>query len=133
MIDRVIHRNSVKGEGIMLRMCVFIVLLLPIWALASDRLFWECKAYSETWDRILLRLVASPDNGIGAVYAAGSEQIARYGTEGLDRRWDFGINSDGNGYDFAILMRPTGETLYYNFTIKSEASPSQRYWCRPKD
>ena len=73
---------------------------------------WECYHFSKPQQVLVTAEIIEPENGFnGAITAAGERQLASYGVQGLDRRWDFGNNLN---YSFTIDVKGAGE--YYDFS-----------------
>ena len=68
-------------------------------------------------------LAANPTMLLGKVIFAGSESYARYGVEGLQRRWDWCSQDDG-GFDCAFVLRAGGDGVYYDFNAPSTTTNS---------
>ena len=56
-----------------------------------------------------------------------------YNRIGLDHRWDWGLDEDGN-FRYSIILKTNGTALYYDFAIaideeKKKSSPRQTYSC----
>ena len=54
----------------------------------------------------------------------------RFQVSGLELRWDFGLDDDGN-YEHAFVIQPDGTGLYCDFSRSTggTARPSQTFKC----
>ena len=47
--------------------------------------------------------------------------------DGLDRRWNWGINDDGH-YQFSFVINPNKTGLYFAFGNSKTAKPKSHFW-----
>ena len=88
---------------------------------ASKKKIWSCK--KEYTKENILWLVEWGDKSYIKVF---DERIpARYSMDGLEKRWDWGLDSD-NTYDYAITMSPDKRAKYYDFSISSDGTAQSR-------
>ena len=100
---------------------------------------WECydiAAYDRATPLVVLdgslRMDSeTPNLGPGTVRLLGLvEHDAQFRIDGLDRRWNFGL--DEGSYEFAIVIEPNGNGSYYDFSAVSSGErtgPKQLYSC----
>ena len=64
------------------------------------------------------------------VSVAGTSYSSEFRENGLNLRWDFGPDDEGN-YDYGFVIQPDGTGLYYDFSRSTDgtANPSQTYKC----
>ncbi len=88
---------------------------------------WRCF---KSWqpDTTLVALTRQGD--IGEVAVSGLTRSARFQVNGLELRWDFGLDDSGN-YEYAFVIQPDGTGLYYDFSRSTDgtASPRQTFDC----
>lgn len=90
---------------------------------------WQCFNHSDS-DRTNVLLTLSRLNNTGEVSVAGTTYSTSFEVQGLDRRWDFGLDDDGS-YDYTFVVQPDGTGLYYDFSGSTDgsANPGQTYRC----
>ncbi len=88
---------------------------------------WRCFKSWEP-DTTLVALTRQGDRGEVAV--SGLTRSARFRVSGLELRWDYGLDDDGN-YEYAFVVQPDGIGLYYDFSRSADgtASPRQTFDC----
>ena len=69
-------------------------------------------------------------NEWGEIEVSGSTQKTKFRVDGINRRWNFGLNSEG-GYNYAFIIKPDKSAAYYNFTGSKGkgVKPSQIFKC----
>lgn len=90
-----------------------------------------CRCFDETdFNRTDVLLTLSRMENGGEVSVAGTAHTAAFEVQGLNRRWDFGLDDDGT-FDYMFLIEPGGTGLYYDFSRSTDgtARPSQRFGC----
>ena len=68
----------------------------------------------------------------GFVRFAENVTFGKFQITGLDRRWDWDIQSDAS-YEYSFVIEPNGDGSYYDFSrVESgeSAQPSQLYQCK---
>ena len=84
----------------------------------------------QSWepDTTLVALTRQGDSGEVAV--SGLTRSARFQVNGLELRWDFGLDDDGN-YEYAFVIQPDRTGLYYDLSRSPDgtASPRQTFDC----
>lgn len=74
-----------------------------------------------------ITLTADFDTGTGTVKVGNTKpESATTNIEGLNRRWNWASGISGS---FALVIRPNGIGLYYDFSEKEETTPSDRFLC----
>lgn len=71
----------------------------------------------------------------GSVIEAGKRRTADYSIEKSNRRWDFGRHLEPNGETvrpYAIIVKPDGTSLFYDFSESETARPSEVYKCNQR-
>ncbi len=78
---------------------------------------WKCEDYVARSGVIveLGKLNASSETGFILFDGTNAGALASYRRQGLDHRWNWGLNSE-ESYDFSIIVRTDGTGLYYDFT-----------------
>ena len=98
---------------------------------------WGCGDYVDGcgFGRCPVMLTADFHNGIGTVEFAGTVEHARFEIKGLQRRWDWCLQDDGN-FGCAFVLDADGDGSYYDFTIvmrdpdgRARAKPSELFKC----
>ena len=79
-------------------------------------------------------LTANLDTGAGEVKFGGIREDTSFRVEGLDRRWNWCLASDGT-YDCAFVVSVSGSGAYYNFRASADgtAKPSDLFTCERLD
>lgn len=114
-----------------MRYLVFLLYLVvvPV-AFAKD--VFECRANSTSTSEPMVVLETGDDDFLssGTITASGARQNAVYLVTGIDRKWVLTDPEDNVQYTF--VMRPSGETFYYDFTGSDgeKVSPSQTFFCK---
>ena len=120
-----------------------LTLLLSTSALAQEadtelepKEHWKCHDWAakrrEPGEHPVLFEVKQYVNYVGEVLISGNSQAAMFKFQGLDRRWNWGLDEDG-GYLFSITIKPNGEARYYDFSSVDPGktkSPNELYFCR---
>ena len=90
---------------------------------------WRCFDTTDFNRTSVLLSLTRLENG-GEVSAAGTTHTAAFEVQGLNRRWDFGLDDNGS-YDYMFRIEPDGTGLYYDFSRSTDgtARPSQTYQC----
>ena len=67
----------------------------------------------------------------GTVDFAGIVANTQYSVQGIDRRWDWGWDTDGRS-DYAFVISPDGTGKFYNFGSSNDgtAKPSDFFKCK---
>ena len=71
-------------------------------------------------------------SGFGEVLVAGVTYKALFKVKGLDRRWDFGLETRTGLHSYAFLITPNGGGAYYDFSgveYGVETKPKQGFNC----
>lgn len=107
---------------------------------------WKCfSIYDDRKKNVLIELERykpwsevlgiEPDDPLmifGTVTAAGTTNSARFSVEGLGRRWSWDLGDDDT-YDYALVIKPDGTGIYYDFTLledgENTTGGSQVYDC----
>ncbi len=93
----------------------------------AKKIIWSCKEEPYGSENILW-LVEWGENSYIKVF---DERIsASYSMDGLDKRWDWGLEADG--YDYAITLGPDRIANHYDFSIADVAetrTPCEHYKC----
>lgn len=101
---------------------------------------WACGDYFDGcgFARCPVTLTADADNGTGTVEFAGTVEAARFEIRGLQRRWDWCLQDDGD-YGCAFVVDTDGRGRYYDFTVAppdpdgtARAKPSELFKCRKR-
>ena len=93
---------------------------------------WACFKPSDR-NHVLVTLTwadhENPALRVGRVSVAGTSYVSGFELDGLNLRWDFGLDDDGYNYMFRIS--PDGTGFYYDFSRSTDgtANPSQAYKC----
>lgn len=93
---------------------------------ASKKKIWSCSVMYTSEN--VLWLVEWGDKSYVKVF---DERIpAEYRMKGLDKRWNWGLNSN-NTFDYAITMSPDKNASYYDFSASKDgtAQPRETYRC----
>ena len=96
-------------------------------ASADQKVIWSCAKY--TGSNNVLWLVEDGDDSYVKVF---EDRIkADYRLDGLNKRWDFGLQPN-NRYSFAIVLEPDLSARYYDFSLSDDgtAKASQTYRCK---
>ena len=90
---------------------------------------WRCFDLTDINRTNALLTLSRLENG-GEVSVAGTTYSTSFEVGGLNRRWDFGPDDDGN-YDYMFRISPDGTGLYYDFSRSTggTAKASQTYTC----
>ena len=98
---------------------------------------WECGGHirgcrASSLDCVIL--TANLDAGTGEVKFGGIREDTSFRVDGLDRRWDWCLESDGT-YDCAFVVSVSGSGAYYNFRSSADgtAKPSDLFRCERLD
>ena len=81
---------------------------------------WRCFKSWEP-DTTLVALTRQGDSGEVAV--SGLTRSARFQVNGLELRWDFGLDDDGN-FEYAFVIQPDRTGLYYDFSRSRDGTAS---------
>lgn len=94
---------------------------------------WECAdgGIIPDWNKILVIARVFEDRQSGNIDVANITHEAQYQVAGFERRWDFVLDDDWS-YDYAFVIQPDGDALYYDFSSESSAKPSMFMTCRQK-
>jgi hypothetical protein len=110
----------------------FLTMLIAFNVQAQVTERWICKdAYTSAWTTIVTAEVLESKFS-GLVMVAGTEHEARYQVKGFNRRWDFGLTDDDT-YDYAFILKPNGDGIYYDFSSAAAGEvvqPSQFLTCQ---
>lgn len=89
---------------------------------------WECYDYFRS--RKLGTLTADRYGASGTVDFDGIVASTQFAIEGIERRWDWGLGTDGT-YDYAIVVSADGTGKFYNFRGSNDgtAKPSDVFKC----
>ncbi len=89
---------------------------------------WECYDYFRS--RKLGTLTADRYGASGTVDFDGIVASTQFAIEGIGRRWDWGLGTDGT-YNYAIVVSADGTGKFYNFRGSNDglAKPSDVFKC----
>jgi len=111
-------------------LAAIIPMTLAAAALAEEkektRVIWSC---GELFTKE--RIVWLVEDGERSYVKVFNERInARYKLDGIDKRWDFGLNKN-NEFEYAIVLRPDKSASYYNFRASKDrtARAAANYTC----
>lgn len=81
---------------------------------------WLCVDYSDEYSiRVEVGYFESPgsadDTGFVLYDGGYTGKFASYSRSGLQRRWDWGLDTNGS-YKYSIVIKSDGTALYYDFT-----------------
>ena len=115
-----------------MRYAALILILLTGAANAGEK--FKCQAGPVWFDDepIVVVLTIDDEGKSGTIKVAGVEYTASYRVKGFDRRWDFGPKDD-DAFDYAFVMRPSGNASYYDFSDVEPgevALSSQQFICK---
>jgi len=88
----------------------------------ESKIIWSCKELygGET----ILWLVEWGSKSYVKVF---DERIsARYTMDGLEKRWDWGLDGSDYSYDYAITLDPSRTAKYFDFTASKDGTASAR-------
>jgi len=91
-----------------------IIIFLSTAAKAHVIETWECKEARDPSWRVVVYADVLDKKDSGRIRVAGIVHNAYFRVQGFNRRWDFGESMDGT-FDYAFLIKPTGEGTYYEF------------------
>ena len=80
-------------------------------AYAAEEEGWDCSNPGSS--KTTLKLIRAGDDS--RIIFDVREIPARYKDQGLDRRWDFGLDDDGS-YDYAVVLQPSNVAGYIDFS-----------------
>ena len=89
---------------------------------------WECKDFVSPGPVLVTAMVES-NRDTGNITVAGVTQATVFNLAGFNRRWDFGLLSDGT-YKYAFVIEPNGDGEYFDFGREKNAHPSSLMKCR---
>ncbi|MDE0511036.1 MAG: hypothetical protein OXI88_04560 [Gammaproteobacteria bacterium] len=100
----------------------------------NERAFAEILAEIKDQLPVVRTLLPDSENmHFGEIQVANTApQTALFRMKGLNRRWDFGLNEDDGGYNYAFIIKPDGAGVYYDFssiTPGKTTKGSQAYQC----
>ena len=89
---------------------------------------WECYDYFRSSK--LGTLTADRYGAKGKVDFNGIVASTQFAIQGIERRWDWGLGTDGK-FDYAIVISTDGTGKYYNFRDSNDgtAKPSDIFKC----
>ena len=93
----------------------------------QDKIIWSCKKPYKKEN--ILWLVEWGDKSYIKVF---DERIpATYKMDGLEKRWNWGLDRETFSYDYAITLSPDKTAAYYDFTTSTDgrAKSSAIYKC----
>lgn len=102
---------------------------------------WECWQAHDSYKTVLVRLTNDTQSGRrvgnvqvfpGTVDVADSKQTAAYYVDGINRRWDWGWSDEPSSSRYSIIIEPTGNAYYVDFSIKSPAQPQEFFQCEQR-
>ncbi len=109
-----------------------VLILVPFVVNASDNKYepkktvWSCKI-PYTKDNVLWLV----EWGRKSYVKVFDDRIpAKYSLDGLEKRWDWGLDSD-NSYNYAVTLKPDLKASYYDFSSakNNTANSKQVYKC----
>lgn len=114
---------------------VFLIALVVAFvtnAFAGEK--WECTELHGSKVLVVAKVVQVKGVEIGKVLVAGTGtiQTAQYSVAGFQRRWDFGLGTDGS-FRYAFVIDPNGMARYYDFSnVKSgeKVQASMAFQCK---
>jgi hypothetical protein len=111
-----------------------VVLLIDgVMAHAKPVEVWQCRDFvASDWKSILVTATVDSGREYGKIAAAGVTQAAVFHVEGFNRRWDFGVQSNGS-YRYSFIIQPNGDAAYYDFGEGGTGRPSNMMKCRQVD
>ncbi len=87
---------------------------------------WKCKDFVNGGSTLVeLGNFKSPDmEGIGFVLYDGKNRGDEtvYRREGLNHRWDWGLDKSDNSYNYSFVIKSDGTGLFYNFSKSSSGN-----------
>lgn len=93
----------------------------------KKKVIWSC---SETkLSKPVLWLV---DWGYKSYIKVGDDRLpADYSLRGLQRRWNWGLAEDA-GFNYAILLKPSGRAIYYDFSLSDDGTAKVKdvFYCK---
>ena len=98
---------------------------------------WGCGDFVDgCLFRCPVTLTADLDDESGTVKLAGIVKSTQFEIRGVERRWNWCLDSDGR-FDCAFVIEPDGDGMYYDFASVmadddgvSRAKPSELFDCR---
>lgn len=84
--------------------------------------------YDSLVDEVRFQVGYFLENGIGFIlYGNGTVgEDAYFSRQGLDLRWDWGIDGYGTSYKYSFLIEPDGTGLYYDFSASKDGTAKPR-------
>lgn len=75
-------------------------------------------------------VILTRDGFGGEVRIGGKAHRALFDFDGLNRRWNFGLDLTRFTHPYAVIISPAGQGLYYDFTLEDRTKPRQLFRCR---
>lgn len=107
------------------------LLFLPVSTIAQDgsdkKVIWSCT--KEYGSKNILWLVEWADKSYIKVF--DDRILAKYSMSGLEKRWNWGFDTDRKAYMYSLVLRPDLYALYFDFKISKDgvADSKQAYKC----
>ena len=105
--------------------------------LTTDYDYWGCRDYVSSYNARPLIYVGKHHErtSLGYVMLASdsSPTLATYEKQGLEHRWNWGLDDDQKSYQYSFNIKPDGVGAYYNFAMADEngtAKPQDLYKCK---
>ncbi|MYE01845.1 MAG: hypothetical protein F4Y03_11315 [Alphaproteobacteria bacterium] len=94
---------------------------------------WKCTGRFSSVDTIVLTrfMEGGLDIGRGTVRAAGVTHETAFRVDGIDRRWNWGLDAGSNprAYRYSFLIEASGDGMFFNFGSRDRVKPSGFYEC----
>lgn len=84
---------------------------------------WECYAYFGS--RTLGTLIANRHDTSGTVDFDGVVASTQFTIQGIERRWDWGLGTNGR-FNYAIVISTDGTGKFYNFRGSNDGTAKPR-------
>jgi len=112
----------------------FAALILILFVGTANAETFKCQAgtYWSSGDKVVVIATINEDGVTGTIKVAGTSYDAKYQVNGFDRRWDFDLADDFT-YNYAFLMKASGNATYYDFSdseFGETVQGSQSFFCR---
>lgn len=94
----------------------------------DSKVIWSCKK-QYTQENILWLV----EWGHQSYIKVFDERIpAKYTMDGLEKRWNWGLDKEDYTYSYAITLGPDRTALYYNFTTSKDGTAKSKdsYKCK---
>ena len=91
------------------------------------QMYWSCK--ESPWSEPALGLARF--GGLGFIVVFDELIAARFSMDGLRTRWDWGQSGDSETYKYSLVLEPTGNAIYYDFSTSASGTtlPPTKYYC----